>query len=109
MVELLGERRCLVALVGERARTASEENCGRCVPCREGSKQLTELLREVYDGDYDGAGIRELGRVMRRTSICDFGSEAPRPVLTAMNAFEEEFSAHADGRCPAGVCTGVSS
>ncbi|ADJ13484.1 putative NADH dehydrogenase I, F subunit [Halalkalicoccus jeotgali B3] len=104
-VELFDGTRCTVALAGKRARFAREANCGRCVPCREGSKQLVALLREVYDGEYDSGSIRELTRVMRRTSTCYFGRAASRPVTTAMDAFETEFTAHASGQCLAGECT----
>lgn len=104
VVELFNHDRCMVSIAGERARFASEENCGRCGTCREGSKQLTELLREVYDGRYDSQTIHELGRVMKETSICEFGQEAPRPAMTAMNEFEPEFRAHAQGRCTSGAC-----
>jgi NADH-quinone oxidoreductase subunit F len=104
VVELLTEGRCSVAFAGERARFAEEENCGRCVPCREGSTQLTELLREVYDGSYRPEALRELMGVIESTSICTFGVDAPRPVRTAMAEFEQEFEAHAAGRCPAGDC-----
>lgn len=103
-VELFDGSRCAVALAGKRARFAREGNCGRCVPCRNGSKQLVELLRDIYDGEYDDDGIRELSRVMRRSSICYFGRAASRPVTTAMDAFETEFVAHADDHCPAGEC-----
>ena len=107
VVEVLGPDRCIVASVGERAAFAREENCGRCVPCREGSKQLHEALRAVYDGEFDAAAIRELARVMATTSLCDFGETAARPVRTALEDFEGEFRAHADGRCPAGACGGL--
>lgn len=103
-VELLAEGRCLLALAGEVAAFAEDGNCGRCVPCREGSKQLAELLRAVYDGQFDAAGIRELARVMRNSSLCAFGREAARPVLTALESFESEVAAHAEGRCPSGAC-----
>lgn len=105
VVELLSEERCAVATVGERARFAATENSGRCVPGREGTKQLTELLRELYTGSFRSDDIRELGRVMRRSSNCQIGTRAPRPVITAMDEFEPEFRAHADGRCPSGTCT----
>jgi NADH-quinone oxidoreductase subunit F len=103
-VEVLDEDRCLVEFVGRRAQRAADTNCGRCVPCREGSTQLTELLRDVYDGDYDEDGIAELLRVMDGSSVCAFGVEAARPTRTAMNTFGGEFEAHAEGRCPAGTC-----
>jgi NADH-quinone oxidoreductase subunit F len=104
VVELFNHDRCMVSIAGERARFASKENCGRCVTCREGSKQLADLLREVYDGTYDSGTLNELGRVMKETSICEFGQEAPRPAMTAMDEFELEFKAHANGRCPTGTC-----
>ena len=105
VVEVLADGRCVVEFVGRRAQFAADENCGRCVPCREGTTQLAELLRDLYDGRYDRAGIEELDRVMRTSSICTFGVDAGRPVRTAMAAFESEFEAHADGQCPAGACT----
>lgn len=103
-VELLDESHCVVAAVGERAKFAAAENCGRCVPCREGSTQLLDVLRAVYDGEYDAASIRELTRVMRRSSICGFGVETARMVSAAIDEFESEFQAHADGHCPSGSC-----
>ena len=104
VLELLNEERCVVATAGERARFAAEENSGRCVPGREGTTQLVELLREVYDGRVPTDEIDELGRVMARSSNCQTGAHAPRPVRTALAAFEPEFRAHADGRCVAGTC-----
>ncbi|GAB7021289.1 NADH-ubiquinone oxidoreductase-F iron-sulfur binding region domain-containing protein [Halostagnicola bangensis] len=103
-VELFGDDRCAVALAGRRAAFAREQNCGRCVPCREGSVQLTELLRAAYDDQDIVADARELARVMGRSSVCGFGRDAARPVTTALNRFESEFAAHTDGRCPAGEC-----
>jgi NADH-quinone oxidoreductase subunit F len=103
-IELHGEGACAVALAGRRAKAAREGNCGRCVPCREGSKQLHELLRGVYDGSFEEGAITELGRTVRDTSLCSFGTAAARPVLTAVAEFAPEFRAHADGRCPAGEC-----
>ncbi|WP_267643441.1 NADH-ubiquinone oxidoreductase-F iron-sulfur binding region domain-containing protein [Haloarchaeobius amylolyticus] len=105
VVELLTEDTCVVAVAGERARFAADENSGRCVPGREGTVQLAELVRDVYDGEYDPEKIRELGRVMRRSANCQLGSHAPRPVVTAMDEFAPAFRAHTEGHCPAGTCT----
>ncbi|ELZ02299.1 NADH-ubiquinone oxidoreductase-F iron-sulfur binding region domain-containing protein [Natrialba aegyptia] len=104
IVERLNDDRCMVAFAGKRAKFAREGNCGRCVPGREGTKQLLELLREIYDGDYNRGMIEELARVMRRSSICDFGQTASRPTTTAMSNFDSEFTAHTEGYCPAGFC-----
>jgi NADH-quinone oxidoreductase subunit F len=103
-LEVLTADRCLVAFAGKRIQWASETNCGRCVPCREGSAQLADLLREVYEGTVPADRIDELARVMERSSLCQFGRDVPRPARTALERFPEEFHAHAAGRCPAGVC-----
>ncbi|PHQ37399.1 NADP oxidoreductase [Halorubrum persicum] len=104
VVRVLSADRCVVEFVGQRTQLAAEENCGRCVPCREGTTQLAGLLREVYDGGYDPDAIDELIEVMTSSSICAFGVQAGRPARTALSAFGDEFEAHADGRCPAGSC-----
>ncbi|GAB3665574.1 hypothetical protein GCM10028856_06160 [Halopiger thermotolerans] len=104
VVELLNEDNCVLATAGRRSNFAAEENCGRCVTCRNGTAQLTTMLRDIYDGTYEDAKIRELTRVMGETSICQFGRSAIRPAVTGMREFEREVVAHAEGRCPAGVC-----
>lgn len=104
VIERLNHDRCMVAFAGKRAKFAREGNCGRCVPGREGTKQLVSLLREIYDGEYEIGMLHELARVMRRSSICDFGRTASRPVTTAMDEFGSEFHAHTEGYCPAGFC-----
>jgi NADH-quinone oxidoreductase subunit F len=104
VVELLTDSTCIVALAGKRAKFAREENCGRCVPCRQGSGQFVNLLRDVYGGDYKDGMLRELVRTMRNTSLCGFGRDATRPISTAMEEFEPEFNAHANGHCPTGTC-----
>lgn len=103
-IELFDGATCALELAGSRAKFAREANCGRCVPCREGSKQLVDLLRDVYEGEYQPTELRELSRVVAESSTCEFGQAAPRPVTTAMDAFEREIAAHAEGRCPSGVC-----
>lgn len=104
IVELCSDERCVLATVGDRARFASEKNAGRCVPGREGTAQLTTMLREVYEGEFQPEMVRELGRVMRRSANCEIGRDAARPALTGIEQFEHEFRAHATGRCVAGSC-----
>ena len=104
-VRVLADDRCVLEFVGKRTQYAAEENCGRCVPCREGTTQLTELLRNIYDGAYAPGDIQELVSVMDRSSICAFGVEAGRPARTAIAEFESELQAHADGHCPADSCS----
>jgi len=104
-VELLSEGRCPVREAGTRVNFAAEANSGRCVPGREGTVQLAELLRDVYDGAFAPEKMRELQRVMASSSNCLIGAHAPRPARTALEAFEPTFRAHADGRCPSGACS----
>ncbi|UPM44914.1 NADH-ubiquinone oxidoreductase-F iron-sulfur binding region domain-containing protein [Halocatena salina] len=105
VIDVLNEDQCLVAYIGEQSRFAQDENCGRCVPCREGTVQLTDLLREVYDGSFRPDAIEELLRVIESSSICAFGRDATRPVATGLDHFEDEFAVHAGGQCPTGTCT----
>ncbi|GAA0258540.1 NADH-ubiquinone oxidoreductase-F iron-sulfur binding region domain-containing protein [Halobaculum roseum] len=95
---------CPVVVAGRRMRVAREDNCGRCVPCRTGSVRAHELLRDVYAGEFAESRLRELARTMERTSLCGFGTDAARPLATALDEFAADLRAHADGRCPAGVC-----
>ncbi|WP_435178916.1 NADH-ubiquinone oxidoreductase-F iron-sulfur binding region domain-containing protein [Halorussus sp. AFM4] len=104
VIEVCDEDTCVVALAGQRASFASAENCGRCYPGREGTKQLTGLLRDIYGGEYKDDMLRELTSVMASSSLCAFGRNAQRPARTAMDRFETEFVAHSRGRCPAGTC-----
>ncbi|MXR52536.1 NADH dehydrogenase FAD-containing subunit [Halovenus sp. WSH3] len=104
-VEILGESRCPVSEAGERVQFAAEENSGRCVPGREGTQQLTELLRDIYGGTFDAEKITELARVMRTTANCQIGATAPRPVTTALDRFGEQFTEHANGTCRHGTCS----
>lgn len=62
----------------------------------------------MYDGTYADAKLRELLRVMGETSLCAFGRDAACTVRTAMDEFEAEFVAHAEGRCPTGACEEVA-
>jgi len=104
IVQVLADGHCVLEFAGKRTQYAADENCGRCVPCREGTTQLAGLLRDIYDGTYAPEDIEELVRVMQGSSICAFGVEAGRPARTALTEFESEFEAHANGRCPANSC-----
>jgi NADH-quinone oxidoreductase subunit F len=108
VIEVCAPQRCPVRIAGDRISYAAESNSGRCVPGREGTVQLTELLRGVYSGDLDAAAIEELSRVMRHSSNCRLAAAATRPVTTALAQFRGAFEAHAAGQCPAGGCPQLS-
>lgn len=104
-VEILGGQRCPVAEAGERVQFAAEENSGRCVPGREGTQQLAELLRDVYAGQFEKEKITELARVMEQSANCQIGATAPRPVMTAFDRFAEQFTEHTKSHCRSGACS----
>ena len=85
-----------------------DESCGKCTPCRVGTKRLLELLEKITDGrgemeDLDR--IEELAQFIKANSLCGLGQTAPNPVLATIRYFRDEYIAHiVDKKCPAGVC-----
>ncbi len=87
-----------------------EESCGKCTPCRVGTKRLSELLKDITQGKGTMEHIKELKRlsqVIKDTALCGLGQTAPNPVLSTLTAFEDEYIAHINGTCPAGKCTAL--
>ena len=87
-----------------------EESCGKCTPCRVGTKRLSELLKDITQGKGTMEHIAELKRlsqVIKDTALCGLGQTAPNPVLSTLAAFEDEYIAHVNGHCPAGKCTAL--
>jgi NADP-reducing hydrogenase subunit HndC len=85
-----------------------EESCGKCSPCRIGNKRLYELLDRICQGhgvEEDLLRLRNLGTVIKDTSLCGLGQSSPNPVLSTLDNFMDEYEAHVkDKKCPAGVC-----
>jgi ferredoxin len=85
-----------------------KESCGKCVPCRLGTKRMLETLDRIIAGDGQAGDIElleELGRHVVDGSLCALGGTAPNPVLTTIKYFREEYEAHVrEKRCPAGKC-----
>ena len=88
-----------------------EESCGKCVPCREGIKQMLDILNRICAGEgrpEDIPLLEEMGEAVADASLCALGGTAPNPVLTTIKYFRDEYEAHIDEqRCPAGVCTAL--
>jgi NADH:ubiquinone oxidoreductase subunit F (NADH-binding)/NADH:ubiquinone oxidoreductase subunit E/NAD-dependent dihydropyrimidine dehydrogenase PreA subunit len=84
------------------------ESCGKCIPCREGTKRMLEILERITDGKGkmdDITELRHLALVISRTSACGLGASAPSPVVSTLRYFEHEYVSHIrDNRCLAGVC-----
>jgi len=85
-----------------------EESCGKCVPCREGTKQMHRILTRICEGEATGADLGLLERLassVKSAAVCGMGGMAPGAVLTTLGHFRDEFEAHIRSReCPAGLC-----
>ena len=99
---------CMVDVARYFMSFCHEESCGKCTPCREGTKQILEILTEITQGrgsEEHLALMEELCATMDSASLCGLGQSAAKPVLTTMKYFREEYEAHVrDKKCPALVC-----
>ena len=99
---------CMVDIARYFLDFLKEESCGQCNPCREGIKQMLEILTDICDGqgrEGDIELLEELSDMIRKFSLCGLGTSAPNPVLTTIRYFRDEYEAHIkDKKCPAGVC-----
>ncbi len=105
---VMDEDTCMVDIAKFYLEFTADESCGKCVPCRIGTKRLLETLTKITDGNgepEDLVKIREIAEHMKKSSLCALGQSAPNPVLSAMEHFADEYRAHIfDKKCPAGVC-----
>jgi len=99
---------CMVDLARYFLRFTQNESCGKCVPCRLGTKRMLEILERITRGrgrDGDIASLELLASTIKNTSLCGLGQTAPNPVLTTIRYFRDEYEAHiAERRCPALSC-----
>jgi len=105
---VMDDRTCMVDVARYFIDFLIEESCGKCVPCREGLKQMHNLLDGLTLGkgrQGDIERIERLARGMKLGSLCDLGRSATNPVLSTLRHFRDEYEAHIDhGACPAGIC-----
>jgi ferredoxin len=105
---VLDQTTCMVDLARFFLQFTSDESCGKCAPCREGTKQMLRILTLITEGKArpeDLDLLERLARTVKSASLCGLGGSAPNPVLTAIRYFRDEFEAHIrDKKCPAGVC-----
>ena len=106
---VMDEDDCMVSIARFYLDFTVEESCGKCAPCRVGNKRLHEILDRICSGKGEEADLhrlKNLGEVIKDTSLCGLGQSSPNPVLSTMENFYEEYLAHVkDKKCPAGVCT----
>lgn len=90
-----------------------EESCGKCTPCREGTKRMLEILEKITEGKAvleDLDTLRDLADTVAHASLCGLGESAPNPVFSTLANFADEYHAHVvDKKCPAGVCTELTT
>ncbi|NLW59876.1 MAG: NADH-quinone oxidoreductase subunit NuoF [Firmicutes bacterium] len=108
---IMDENTCMVEVARFFMNFTQNESCGKCVPCREGTKRMLEILQRAVDGEgrpEDVDLLQELAEAVRDGSLCGLGKTAPNPVLTMLKYFKDEYIAHVvEKRCPAGVCSAL--
>lgn len=99
---------CMVNIAKFYLQFSQDESCGKCTPCRVGTKRMLEILERITEGKgtmEDLDTLEELGNEIRDASLCGLGQTAPNPVLSTLRYFRDEYEAHVrDKTCPAGVC-----
>jgi NADH-quinone oxidoreductase subunit F len=107
---VLDDRDCMVDIARYFLRFTQAESCGKCAPCRIGTKRMLEILDRLAAGKAKAAELvtlEELALDCKRSSLCGLGQTAPNPVLSTLRYFRSEYEAHLEGRCPAGRCAGL--
>jgi NADH:ubiquinone oxidoreductase subunit F (NADH-binding)/(2Fe-2S) ferredoxin/NAD-dependent dihydropyrimidine dehydrogenase PreA subunit len=105
---VMDNENCMVDIARFFLDFTVDESCGKCPPCRIGTKRMLEILERITQGkgeEGDIEKLQELGRSIKSSALCGLGQTAPNPVLSTIQYFREEYEAHIrDKRCPAGVC-----
>ncbi|MGN0675362.1 MAG: NADH-ubiquinone oxidoreductase-F iron-sulfur binding region domain-containing protein, partial [Oscillospiraceae bacterium] len=105
---VMDEDNCMVDIAKFFLEFTVDESCGKCTPCRVGTKRLLEILDKITKGNgtlEDIDKMEELCYYIKANSLCGLGQTAPNPVLSTLKFFRDEYIAHVvDKRCPAGVC-----
>jgi len=105
---VMDEDNCMVDIARFFLDFTVDESCGKCVPCREGTRRMLEILDRITEGKGEMEDIEKLERLaknIKASSLCGLGQTAPNPVLSTLRYFRTEYEAHIVGKtCPAGVC-----
>lgn len=108
---VMDETTCMVDLAKFFLSFTQHESCGKCTPCREGTKRMLEILEKITDGkgeETDIITLEKLAKSVSASALCGLGQAAPNPVLATLKYFKNEFDAHIkDKTCPAGVCSAL--
>ncbi len=110
---VMDEDNCMVDIAKFFLEFTVDESCGKCTPCRIGTKRMYEILDRITKGQgtlEDLDRLEELGKYIKDNALCGLGQTAPNPVLSTLRYFRDEYVAHVvDKKCPAGVCKALLS
>lgn len=108
---VMDETTCMVDVAKFFLNFTQSESCGKCTPCREGTKRMLEILTRITEGlgrPGDIALLESMAKNIKTTALCGLGQTAPNPVLSTLHYFRDEYEAHIhEQRCPAGACTSL--
>ena len=108
---VMNEDMCAVDMARFFMDFCQEESCGKCTPCREGTKRMLDILTNICEGrgkEGDIELLEEMAKVIKDAALCGLGQTAPNPVLSTIRYFRDEYEAHIrDKRCPAVVCSAL--
>jgi NADH-quinone oxidoreductase subunit F/NADP-reducing hydrogenase subunit HndC len=108
---VMDEDTCMVDVAKFFLNFTQSESCGKCTPCREGTKRMLEMLTAITEGkgqDGDIEKLEKLAKSIKAGALCALGQTAPNPILSTLRYFRNEYEAHIyDKKCPAGVCTAL--
>ncbi len=108
---VMSDKTCIVEVARFFMNFTQNESCGKCVPCREGTKNMLKILEKIVAGKgtmEDLDLLEELAQSVKDGSLCGLGKTAPNPVLSTLKYFRDEYISHIkDKKCPAGVCTAM--
>ena len=108
---VMAEDTCIVEVARFFMNFTQHESCGKCVPCREGTKNMLKILEKIVAGKGEMKDLdllEELAKTVKEGSLCGLGKTAPNPVLSTLKYFRDEYIAHIkDKKCPAGVCAAM--
>lgn len=109
---VMNKNTCMIQVARFFMQFTQNESCGKCVPCREGTKQMLALLDDILEGNADKKTLKlleETAKAVKIGSLCGLGKTAPNPVLSTMKYFWDEYEAHVFGkRCPTGNCKALA-
>lgn len=110
---VMDDHTCMVEVARFFMNFTQNESCGKCVPCREGTKRMLEILEKIVAGHgsmEDLDLLEEIANTVSNTALCGLGKTAANPVLSTLKYFKDEYIAHVrDKKCPAGVCTALKT